>query len=87
MHFDVTDVSRVDIGVAYDALEHAGLIALVRACNAVCLSAVVRVGAYNDTKYWVVVGLGVFQPLEDDCAYRVGTAITTGLIVEGIAVS
>jgi hypothetical protein len=50
MHLDVADVQRVDVGIAHDALEHAGLIALVRACNAVCLSAVVRVDADNDAK-------------------------------------
>jgi hypothetical protein len=87
VHLDVVDIERVDIGVAHDALEHTRLIPLVRAGDAVRLSAVVGVCAYNDTKDGVLVGNGIFNTLEDDRANSIGTAVAAGLIIEGVAVS
>lgn len=73
--------------MAYDSLEYARLVALVWACDAVRLSAVVGVGADNDAEDGVLVGLGILETLENDRTYGVRPAVAIGLIVEGVAVS
>lgn len=56
MHFDIANIQWIIIGVPHYPSENAGLVTLMRSCNAVCLTTMVCSGANDDAKNRIVVG-------------------------------
>lgn len=87
MHFNVGNIIRIDVRVADNVIEHTGLIALVRPCNAVGMSTMVCVHPQDHTQDWIVVGLRIFQSLEYNGSDRIGAAVASSGVVESIAIA
>lgn len=86
MHFNVANIQWVIVGIPHYPSEDAGLVTLVWSRDTVSLTAMIRGRANNDPENRVIVSLCVFKALENNRSNCIGSAVSIGTIVEGVAV-